>query len=51
MDKLTETNIYLARTFSYSCRHIDDLLTFCNRNRINEHIHRIYPEEIKLNSE
>ena len=51
LEKLTKTNIKLARKFSDSYRYIDDLLTFNNNNLMNTYKHEIYPKELILNQE
>jgi hypothetical protein len=51
LDKMTKTNIYIARKFSDSFRYIDDLLTLNNDELMDKYMNEIYPKELILNKE
>ena len=49
LEKLTKSNIHLARKFSTSHRYIDDLITFNNNRLMDTYKYEIYPKELILN--
>jgi hypothetical protein len=51
LDRMTKTNIYIARKFSDSFRYIDDLLMLNNDELMDKYMSEIYPKELVLNKE